>query len=125
MNEFEVPDQTAVAESPDATTGPETAEVSATPQKSESVRNALAEWTVTILLLLFGTTTLVQAYVIPTPSMEDTLLVGDHLLVDKLTYAPPGAIGRYILPYEEPKHGDIIVFRYPVDISVNYVKRVI
>ena len=88
-------------------------------------RNAIAEWTVTILLLLFGTTTLVQAFVIPTPSMEDTLLVGDHLLVDKLAYAPSGAISKYIMPYQEPKHGDIIVFRYPVDISTNYVKRVI
>ncbi len=46
-------------------------------------RSTIAEWTITILLLLFLTTTLVQAYVIPTGSMEDTLLIGDHLLVDK------------------------------------------
>src|SRR5580700_7178780 len=51
-------------------------------------RGFLAEWTVTIILLLFGTTALVQAYVIPTGSMENTLLVGDHLLVDKLAYSP-------------------------------------
>jgi signal peptidase I len=88
-------------------------------------RSSIAEWTVTILLLLFGTTMLVQAYVIPTPSMEDTLLVGDHLLVDKLAYAPAGPISKYILPYREPQRGDIIVFRYPLDISTNYVKRVI
>src|SRR5690242_3631809 len=106
MNEFEVPEQTAVAESPDAP-GPAPAAAAETPQKPESFRNALAEWTVTLLLLLFGTTTLVQAFVIPTPSMEDTLLIGDHLLVDKLTYAPPGSLSRYILPYEEPKRGDI------------------
>jgi len=124
MNEFEGPDQTALAESPDAP-GPEASAAPESPHKAEPVRNTLAEWTVTILLLLFGTTTLVQAFVIPTPSMEDTLLVGDHLLVDKLAYAPPGRISRYILPYQEPKHGDIIVFRYPLDISTNYVKRVI
>jgi signal peptidase I len=53
-------------------------------------RGTIAEWTITILLLLFGTTTLVQAFVIPTGSMEDTLLIGDHLLVDKLAYAPAG-----------------------------------
>ncbi len=88
-------------------------------------RGAIAEWTVTILLLLFGTTTLVQAFVIPTGSMEDNLLVGDHLLVDKLAYAPPGTVSKYVLPYREPKHGDIIVFRYPVDIRQTFVKRVI
>ena len=88
-------------------------------------RNGIAEWTVTILLLLFGTTTLVQAFVIPTGSMEDTLLIGDHLLVDKLAYSPAGAASQYLLPYEEPKHGDIIVFRYPADITQTFVKRVI
>jgi len=76
-------------------------------------------------LLLFGTTTLVQAFVIPTGSMEDSLLIGDHLLVDKLAYAPAGPVSKYLLPYEEPKHGDIIVFRYPADISQTFVKRVI
>ncbi len=96
-----------------------------TAAKHEHVRNGIAEWAVTILLLLFGTTTLVQAFVIPTGSMEDTLLIGDHLLVDKLAYAPAGPISKYILPYENPKHGDIIVFRYPGDISQTFVKRVI
>ncbi len=91
----------------------------------EPQRSTLAEWTITIILLLFLTTTLVQAYVIPTGSMEDTLLVGDHLLVDKLAYAPPGGISQYLLPYTEVKRGDIIVFRYPVDISQTFVKRCI
>jgi|KBSMisStaDraftv2_1062788.scaffolds.fasta_scaffold117862_1 signal peptidase I len=93
--------------------------------KREQARNSIAEWAVTILLLLFGTTTLVQAFVIPTGSMEDTLLIGDHLLVDKLAYSAPGPISKYVLPYEEPKHGDIIVFRYPGDITQTFVKRVI
>ncbi len=93
--------------------------------KREHPRNSIAEWAVTILLLLFGTTTLVQAFVIPTGSMEDTLLIGDHLLVDKMAYAPYGSITKYVLPYEEPKHGDIIVFHPPHDISQTYVKRVI
>ena len=70
----------------------------------------------TIILLLFGTTTLVQAFVIPSASMEDTLLIGDHVLVDKLVYAPPGAFAK-MLPYREPRRGDIIVFRYPLNIS--------
>ena len=102
----------------------ETAEP-AKPRKSDVQRGFIAEWTVTIILLLFGTTTLVQAFVIPTGSMEDTLLIGDHLLVDKLAYAPPGPITKHLLPYEHVKRGDIIVFRYPVDIKQTFVKRVI
>jgi signal peptidase I len=88
-------------------------------------RNAIAEWAVTILLLLFGTTALAQPFVIPTSSMEDNLLIGDHLIVDKLAYAPSGSLSKYLLPYQEPKHGDVIVFRYPGDVTQTYVKRLI
>ena len=95
------------------------------PPRAEPVRGFIAEWTVTIILLLFGTTTLVQAFVIPTGSMEDTLLIGDHLLVDKLAYAPGGAVSSRLLPYSDVKRGDIIVFRYPVDIRQTFVKRAI
>src|SRR5436190_5594868 len=91
----------------------------------ERPRSTLAEWTITVLLLLFLTTTLVQAYVIPTGSMEDTLLIGDHLLVDKMAFAPTGAVSKHLLPYSDVKRGDIIVFRYPVDITMTFVKRAI
>ena len=57
-------------------------------------RGFVAEWAVTIILLLFGTTTLVQAFVIPSASMVGTLLIGDHVLVDKLVYAPAGALAQ-------------------------------
>jgi signal peptidase I len=93
--------------------------------RGDSMRNSLAEWTVTIILLLFGTTTLVQAFVIPTGSMEDTLLIGDHLLVDKLAYAPEGPLSKFLLPYAPIRRGDVIVFRYPVDVTQTYVKRVV
>src|ERR1700710_2832808 len=93
--------------------------------RNDVPRGVVAEWTVTIILLLFGTTTLAQAFVIPTGSMQDTLLIGDHLLVDKLAYAPAGTLSRDLLPYQEPKHGDIIVFRYPGDINQTLVKRLI
>jgi|SRR5271157_1536692 len=95
------------------------------PPQPAPQRGFIAEWTVTIVLLLFGTTSLVQAFVIPTGSMEDTLLIGDHLLVDKLAYSPSGPASKYILPYSEVKRGDIIVFRYPVDIRQTFVKRAI
>jgi signal peptidase I len=88
-------------------------------------RGFVAEWTVTIILLLFATTSLVQAFVIPSASMVGTLLIGDHVLVDKLTFAPAGSASNLILPYREVRRGDIIVFRYPLKISDDYVKRAI
>ncbi len=91
----------------------------------DSTRDFIHEWSLNILILLFGTTTLVQAFIVPTGSMESTVLIGDHLLVDKLSYAPAGRISKYLLPYTEPKRGDVIVFRYPMDIRQNFVKRVI
>src|SRR6266550_9068445 len=92
---------------------------------NEVQRGFVAEWAVTIVLLLFGTTTLIQAFVIPSASMVGTLLIGDHVLVDKLVYAPPGAIASRLLPYREVRRGDVIVFRYPLNISQDYVKRAI
>ncbi len=91
----------------------------------ESARGVVAEWTVIMLLYLFAATTLVQAFVIPTGSMEDSLLIGDHLLVDKLAYAPEGAISKYLLPYQEIERGDIAVFRYPIDLHQTFVKRIV
>src|SRR5580692_10578840 len=93
--------------------------------KAEPPRGAIAEWAITILLLLFGTTSLVQAFVIPTGSMEDTLLVDDPLLVDTLAYPPAGPLTKHLLPYQEPAHGDIIIFRYPPDLTQTLVKRLI
>jgi len=56
--------------------------------------------------------------------MEDTLLVGDHVLVDKLVFSPHGAAGL-ALPYRDVRRGDVIVFRYPLNIGEDYVKRAI
>jgi signal peptidase I len=88
-------------------------------------RGFIAEWSVTIILLLFGTTTLLQAFVIPSGSMQNTLLIGDHLLVDKLLYAPSGGVSKHLLPYRDVRRGDIIVFRYPLDLNKDLVKRAI
>ena len=82
----------------------------------EVSRGFVGEWTVTIVLLLFATTSLVQAFVIPSASMVGTLLIGDHVLVDKLTYAPSGPVSRIALPYRDVRRDDIIVFRYPLNI---------
>ncbi len=97
----------------------------ATPQPRERARNGIAEWTLTAILVIFGMGMLVQSFVIPTQSMEDTLLQGDHLLVDKIAYSPSGWLSKHLLPYRDVQRGDIIVFRWPIDIRTNYVKRVI
>jgi signal peptidase I len=84
------------------------------------------EWAVTLLLFLFVTTTMVQAYVVPTGSMENNILVGDHMLVDKVGFENGGNNwSSYVLPHREVKRGDIIAFRYPEDVRQTYVKRVI
>ncbi|MGH9662631.1 MAG: signal peptidase I [Bryobacteraceae bacterium] len=85
----------------------------------------IAEWAANLIVLLFATTTIAQPFVVPTGSMENTVLIGDHLIVDKLAYAPHGAFSRRLLPYSEVRPGDIIVLRYPPDIRETYVKRVI
>ncbi|MGH9770328.1 MAG: signal peptidase I [Candidatus Acidiferrales bacterium] len=80
---------------------------------------------VTILLALFGTTFIVQAFKIPSESMEPTLLVGDHLLVNKFLFEGTGAWYDKLLPYRPVRRGDIIVFKFPYDDHPHYVKRVI
>ena len=76
-----------------------------------------------VIFSIFVITFIVQAFQIPSGSMENTLLVGDFLLVDKLHFAGmrPGAL----LPYGTIKRGDIVVFYFPVDASQFLVKRVI
>ena len=78
----------------------------------------------TIVIAIFVITFAVQAFQIPSQSMENTLLVGDYLLVNKLCYGGRG-LGDHIMPYQKIKRGDIIVFHYPVDPTQHFVKRVI
>ena len=85
----------------------------------------ISEAALFIVLLLFATTVLIQSFVIPTVSMEDTLLIGDHLLVDKLAFSPAHGMEKTLLPYQEIHRGDIIVFRYPMEIQQTFVKRCI
>jgi signal peptidase I len=97
--------------------------------KSVPKRSTFAEYAesllVTVLLALFGTTFIVQAFKIPSQSMEPTLLVGDHLLVNKFIFEGNGAWYEELLPYRPIRRGDIIVFKFPFDDHPHYVKRVI
>ena len=78
----------------------------------------------TVVIAIFVITFIVQAFQIPSESMENTLLVGDYLLVNKLCYGGRGP-GDHLLPYQKIESGDIIVFHYPVDPTQHFVKRVI
>src|SRR5580704_18085395 len=78
----------------------------------------------TVVIAIFVITFIVQAFQIPSESMENTLLVGDYLLVNKLCYGGQGP-GDHVLPYQKISRGDIIVFHYPVDPQQHFVKRVI
>jgi signal peptidase I len=80
---------------------------------------------VTVILALFGTTFIVQAFKIPSASMEPTLLIGDHVLVNKFIFEGRGQWYARLLPYRDVRRGDIIVFHYPFDDHPHYVKRVI
>lgn len=104
------------------------------PQKS-TLREYTEAILIALLLALLIRTFIVQAFKIPSGSMEDTLLIGDHLLVTKFTYGIhiPNEIPLlniqlfpdYLLLQETPERGDIIVFKYPLDESKDFIKRVI
>src|SRR5262252_5264279 len=101
------------------------------------IREYFESAVVTVIMALFGMTFIVQAVKVPTASMENTITVGDHLLVNKFIFAPGPTFP--LLPQREIKRGDIIVFKYPgnpykpgrdkdednIPFKVNYVKRVI
>ncbi|HTU42718.1 MAG TPA: signal peptidase I [Candidatus Aquilonibacter sp.] len=78
----------------------------------------------TVVIAMFVITFVVQAFQIPSPSMENTLLVGDYLLVNKLCYGS-GGIGNLFIPYRQIHRGDVVVFHYPVTPAQHFVKRVI
>src|ERR1700741_3649851 len=90
-----------------------------------TVREYIESLLVTVILALFGTTFVVQAFKIPSQSMEPTLLVGDHLLVNKFIFGGRGNWYDHFLPYREIRRGDIIVFKFPFQDQPHYVKRVI
>jgi signal peptidase I len=89
------------------------------------VRELIESLLVTVLLALFGTTFVVQAFKIPSQSMEPTLLVGDHLLVNKFLFGGRGHWYDAVLPYRDVRRRDVIVFKFPFQDHPHYVKRVI
>ncbi len=101
-------------------------------------REYLESLTVTLVMALFGMTFILQAVTVPTGSMQNTILIGDYLIVNKFIFNP-GGNPLPLLPMRDIQRGDIIVFKYPgnavdpasdrsrglVKYQLNYVKRVI
>jgi len=110
------------------------------PPKS-TIREYFESFVVTLIMAIFGMTFILQAVTVPTGSMQNTILIGDYLLVNKFIFTPGASSGLPFLPQREIKRGDIIVFKYPgnklhpemdkahgasaTPYQVNYVKRVI
>jgi signal peptidase I len=81
---------------------------------------------VAILLALFIRTFVVQAFKIPSGSMKDTLLIGDHILVNKFIYGVKlPYLQKVIIPFKHPQRGDIIVFKFPIEPEKDFIKRVV
>jgi signal peptidase I len=81
---------------------------------------------IALLLALFIRTFVVQAFKIPSGSMEDTLLVGDHLLVNKFAYGVKNPLtGALWLPVSTPQRGEVIVFKFPQNPDQDFIKRVV
>src|SRR3954465_1168168 len=96
----------------------------APPKVANEWLDPLQSLAITVVIAVFVITFLVQAFQIPSESMENTLLIGDYLLVDKFSLGP-GGIWEKALPYQRIKHGDVIVFKWPVHPEQHFVKRVI
>ena len=96
------------------------------PFRKSVVREYFETIVIAVVLALFMRTFVVQAFKIPTGSMEPNLLVGDHLLVNKFVFAPTlSSVERALLPVTDIRRGDIVVFKYPVDPERDFIKRVI
>lgn len=90
------------------------------------VREYLEALVVAVILALFVRTFAIQAFKIPTSSMEPNLLIGDHLFVNRLIFAPSsGALEDALLAKRDVRRGDVVVFRFPGNPDKDYVKRVI
>jgi len=95
-------------------------------KKKSSLRENIEAIVLAIILALFIRTFVVQAFKIPSGSMKETLLIGDHILVNKFIYGIKiPFIQKTLVPIKNPKREDIIVFKYPIDPKKDFIKRVI
>ncbi|HJQ25415.1 MAG TPA: signal peptidase I [Blastocatellia bacterium] len=95
------------------------------PFKKSLVREYFESAVVTLIMALFGMTFIVQAVKVPTGSMKNTIVIQDHLLVNKFIFGPNDYLRLPIFPQRAIRRGDVIVFKFPKDPQTNFVKRVI
>jgi signal peptidase I len=94
--------------------------------KKSTIREYAESIIIAVILALFIRTFVVQAFKIPTGSMENNLLIGDHLLVNKFVFGPTATpLERAVLPVDVIERGDVVVFKYPEDPARDFIKRVI
>jgi len=94
--------------------------------KKSVVREYAESLIIAVVLALFVRTFVFQAFKIPTGSMEPNLLIGDHLIVNKMIFAPSATgVERLVLPIRDVRRGDIVVFKYPQAPERDFIKRVI
>jgi signal peptidase I len=94
--------------------------------RKSTIREYAESIVIAVILALFVRTWIVQAFKIPTGSMENNLLIGDHLLVNKFVFGPTiGAVDRTLLPIRNIRRGDVVVFKYPDEPDRDFIKRVI
>ena len=91
----------------------------------ETTSEFIASIAVVLVTGLFIITFALQAFVIPSSSMENTLLIGDHVFVDRINLAPKSNWVGPLIPYRHPRHDDIFVFISPAEPGLYVVKRVI
>jgi signal peptidase I len=95
------------------------------PEQEETTAEFVQSMAAMLVVGLFLVTFNLQAFEIPSGSMISTLLIGDHVLVDRITAAPESKWIQPLMPYREIKHGDIIVFLHPAEPGLHVVKRII
>ena len=94
--------------------------------KKSTLREYAEALTIAILLALFIRTFIIQAFKIPSGSMKPTLLVGDHLLVNKFIYGIKIPFwDKYLIQFKKPERGDVVVFKFPENESLDFIKRTI
>jgi signal peptidase I len=94
--------------------------------RKSTLREYFESIVIAVILALFIRTFVIQAFKIPTGSMENNLLIGDHLLVNKFVFGPTeSALERSLLPIGTLHRGDVVVFKYPEEPDRDFIKRVI